>query len=200
MLRIHKARNIWINFFHVPKTGGLAIRKVLDDNKVPYQQKGNQHDKCIQHTQYAMSTISVSIHRKPSDWLLSYWAWKIQYSTAYTEEEIWNPCEPHLPWHPTWHLDKYGSNDFAVFANNVTKSYPQIFKLISKWYDTDVKTRFEQLDKACEYITGYELPNQKVNRSNHRKTAFDYDLDQFTIDFLENEDTKYNDSPAFTVL
>jgi hypothetical protein len=186
-----------LSFFHVPKTGGLLIKSILQKKGINHFFVGSQHCTPSQIKEDKRAE-SVCIHRLPSDWIASYWAWKTQYSSGKTEREIWQPCEPHLLWHPTWGLDKLGSNSYSQFLHNVFENYPDFYMDLWRWYDCDIIFRFEDLGRAVKFITGHDLPSVKIN-SSKKPERFHKDMPKEVEKWLQIADYKYRTNEKFNL-
>lgn len=160
-------------FYHVPKTGGTSIRRVLPliiegateykkDTYNPYYLK-NEHilPKDVPETK-KKGKLSFAFVRNPLTWYQSYWKYKARN----------NSWDPHSP------IDRAcGNTDFSGFVRKTAKEYPEglltgilkLFDPIDFWGKIEnlVEDLGSALEKAGEtYDPRYRTMIEHINSSD----------------------------------
>lgn len=183
---------------HIPKTGGMYIRKLLETNKIEYKilngssgferellgrdqelfhgiPKENEEYKKILHSQKLM------IIRHPVDWYLSYW--KFRESRTGTNGN-------RMSWSNKRSFDKCKSKFFGTFIRKVSDMYPDGFlhNLYETYYEQSfyvckLEHLYYDLLPFLNRITGKDciiFPEKKVNHTDN----YNYEITLKDIMFI----------------
>lgn len=103
---------VWGCYIHIPKTGGMWVKKVLGQMGPSYAD-GSSHGLPEDWTHDRMFCTV----RHPAKWLASVWWHRITHK--------WADYKGHVPWHYFCMLMKeYETKDFPEFVENVTTNLP----------------------------------------------------------------------------
>jgi hypothetical protein len=108
-------------FLHIPKTGGMWVRRVFEVLEIPHWEIGDQHSHfprqgegsarllSFYSEEYYKTKFIFTFVRHPLSWYQSRWAFRIKHG--------WRPMLHPLDYH-------CASNDFRMFMENVLKYRP----------------------------------------------------------------------------
>jgi len=135
----------WGTFIHIPKTGGMAMRKALERAYGPGEEVGYGHGIPTSRPN------AWALVRKPAPYLRSLWAWGLRYKWQPYGREIWREVlDNELAWASwlTW----------EVFVETVCTRRPGLVgRVFEYYYRPDIRYfQLENLGELYDYL-GREL-------------------------------------------
>lgn len=143
-------------FFHIPKTGGIWVRKAIENAGIPTVEVGEGTGAAHQHNHYwqvdRAGKFTFAFVRHPLTWYPSFWSYRMLtgwqtmdradlFMSLSFEKFVWNALR-YAPGHVSWRYEQYvgpepGVLDFVGKAENMASDLVKALRLAGEEFDEE---------------------------------------------------------------